>query len=98
MSSPRTLFEKIWADHVIVVSPQGEELLYVDFNLINEGQSFLAFDQLRMEGRTSRCPQQHLAVTDHYLPTINRALGTAGMANPEIRRVVEMLDENCDGI
>jgi len=32
---------------VIVVSPQGEELLYVDFNLINEGQSFLAFDQLR---------------------------------------------------
>jgi 3-isopropylmalate/(R)-2-methylmalate dehydratase large subunit len=61
----RTLFDKIWAGHVIVTSPQGEELLYVDFNLINEGQSFLAFDQLRMEGRTSRRPQQHLAVTDH---------------------------------
>jgi 3-isopropylmalate/(R)-2-methylmalate dehydratase large subunit len=90
----RTLFDKIWAGHVIVTSPQGEELLYVDFNLINEGQSFLAFDQLRMEGRTSRRPQQHLAVTDHYLPTINRALGPAGMPNPEIRRVVEMLDEN----
>ena len=90
----RTLFEKLWADHVIVVSPQGEELLYVDFNLINEGQSFLAFDQLRMEGRSSRRPQQHLAVTDHYLPTINRDRGTAGMPNPEIRRVVEMLDEN----
>jgi 3-isopropylmalate/(R)-2-methylmalate dehydratase large subunit len=90
----RTLFDKIWSDHVIVVSPQGEELLYVDFNLINEGQSFLAFDQLRIEGRTSRHPQQHLAVTDHYLPTINRSLGTAGMPNPEIRRVVEMLDEN----
>ena len=94
MSAPRTLFEKIWSDHVIVVSPQGEELLYVDFNLINEGQSFLAFDQLRMEGRQSRCPQQHLAVTDHYLPTVNRERGTDGMANPEIRRVVEMLDEN----
>jgi 3-isopropylmalate/(R)-2-methylmalate dehydratase large subunit len=92
--SPRTLFEKIWSDHVIVVSPQGEALLYVDFNLINEGQSFLAFDQLRMEGRTARRPQQHLAVTDHYLPTINRDRGTAGMANSEIRRVVEMLDEN----
>jgi 3-isopropylmalate/(R)-2-methylmalate dehydratase large subunit len=89
-----TLFEKIWAEHVIVVSPQGEELLYVDFNMINEGQSFLAFDQLRMEGRTSRRPQQHLAVTDHYLPTINRDRGTAGMPNPEIRRVVEMMDEN----
>src|SRR5215470_7179986 len=90
----QTLFDKIWSDHVIVVSPQGEELLYVDFNLINEGQSFLAFDQLRIEGRTSRRPQQHLAVTDHYLPTINRSLGSAGIANPEIRRVVEMLDEN----
>jgi 3-isopropylmalate/(R)-2-methylmalate dehydratase large subunit len=94
MTTPRTLFEKIWADHVIVKSPQGEELLYVDFNLINEGQSFLAFDQLRIEGRPSRRPQQHLAVTDHYLPTVNRALGTAGMPNPEIRRVVEMMDEN----
>jgi 3-isopropylmalate/(R)-2-methylmalate dehydratase large subunit len=79
---------------VIVVSPQGEDLLYVDFNLINEGQSFLAFDQLRIEGRGSRRPQQHLAVTDHYLPTINRSLGSAGIANPEIRRVVEMMDEN----
>jgi 3-isopropylmalate/(R)-2-methylmalate dehydratase large subunit len=90
----RTLFEKVWSDHVVVVSPQGEELLYVDFNLINEGQSFLAFDQLRIERRECRRPAQHLAVTDHYLPTINRARGTAGMANPEIRRVVEMLDEN----
>src|SRR5262245_27200056 len=94
MTGPRTLFEKTWSEHVIMVSPQGEELLYVDFNLINEGQSFLAFDQLRMEGRTSRCPERNLAVTDHYLPTINRAAGTAGMSNPEIRRVVEMLDEN----
>jgi len=92
--SHRTLFEKIWSDHMIVTSPQGEDLLYVDFNLINEGQSFLAFDQLRIEGRGARRPRQHLAVTDHYLPTTNRSLGPAGMPNPEIRRVVEMLDEN----
>jgi len=94
MSKARTLFEKIWSEHEIILSPQGETLLYVDFNLINEGQSFLAFDQLRLEGRQSRRPEQHLAVTDHYLPTINRNLGTAGMPNPEIRRVVEMLDDN----
>src|ERR1700682_650900 len=94
MTTPRTLFEKIWSDHVIVVSPQGEALLYVDFNLINEGQSFLAFDQLRIERRQARRPEQHLAVTDHYLPTVNRERGTAGMANAEIRRVVEMMDEN----
>ena len=66
--SPRTLFAKIWSDHVIVVSPQGEALLYVDFNLINEGQSFLAFDQLRMEGRTARRPQQHLAAAGVLYP------------------------------
>jgi 3-isopropylmalate/(R)-2-methylmalate dehydratase large subunit len=94
MNAQRTLFDKLWSDHVIVVSPQGEDLLYVDFNLINEGQSFLAFDQLRIEGRSASRPQQHLAVTDHYLPTINRSLGPAAMPNPEIRRVVEMLDEN----
>jgi 3-isopropylmalate/(R)-2-methylmalate dehydratase large subunit len=94
MNGARTLFDKIWSEHVIVVSPQGEDLLYADFNLINEGQSFLAFDQLRIEGRMPRRPQQHLAVTDHYLPTINRSLGSAGISNPEIRRVVEMLDEN----
>jgi 3-isopropylmalate/(R)-2-methylmalate dehydratase large subunit len=82
--SGRTLFEKVWCDHVIVRSPQGEELLYVDYNMINEGQSFLAFDQLRMEGRTARRPEQHLAVTDHYLPTINRDRGPAGIANSEI--------------
>src|ERR1700734_1046578 len=93
MTMQRTLFEKIWSDHVVVVSPQGEALLYVDFNLINEGQSFLAFDQLRIEGRQSRRPEQHLAVTDHYLPTINRERGTAGMPNAEIRRVVKMMDE-----
>src|SRR5262249_43622355 len=90
----RTLFEKAWSEHVIVTSPQGEDLLYVDFNLINEGQSFLAFDQLRKEGRRARRLQQHLAVTDHYLPTVNRSLGPAGISNAEIRRVVEMLDEN----
>ena len=47
MSRGRTLLDKVWSEHVIASSPQGEDLLYVDFNLINEGQSFLAFDQLR---------------------------------------------------
>jgi 3-isopropylmalate/(R)-2-methylmalate dehydratase large subunit len=94
MPVPRTLFGKIWDDHVVVSSPQGEDLLYVDFNYINEGQSFLAFDQLRLEGRKSARPQQHLAVTDHYLPTINRQAGIEGIVNPEIRNVVSMMANN----
>jgi 3-isopropylmalate/(R)-2-methylmalate dehydratase large subunit len=89
-----TIFEKVWNEHTIVRSPGGEDLLYVDFNMMNEGGAFLAFDQLRLEGRKVRRPSQHLAITDHYLPTTNRAAGPAGIANMEIRRVVEMLDEN----
>ena len=94
MPAAKTLFGKVWDDHVIVTSPQGEDLLYVDFNYINEGQSFLDFDQLRLEGRKSARPQQHLAVTDHYLPTINRQAGIEGIANPEIRNVVSMMANN----
>ncbi len=94
MNSPRTILDKIWDTHVIVPRPGGEELLSVDLNLIHEGGTFLAFDELRAEGRKVRKPEQILAITDHYLPTVNRAAGFAGIANPEIRRVVEMLDEN----
>lgn len=94
MSEKKTLFRKVWDQHVIVTSPQGEDLLYVDFNFINEGQSFLAFDQLRIEGRHSYRPHQHLSVTDHYLPTKNREQGPAGIADKEIRNVVEMLANN----
>ena len=51
MQQAATMFEKIWADHVIVAAPEGEDLLYVDLNFMNEGGAFLAFDQLRLEGR-----------------------------------------------
>jgi 3-isopropylmalate/(R)-2-methylmalate dehydratase large subunit len=91
---PETLFEKVWNDHVVVTSPAGEDLLYVDFNYINEGGSFLAFDQLRLEGRKAFRPGQHLAITDHYLPTTGRAAGIEGIPNPEIRKVVAMMANN----
>jgi 3-isopropylmalate/(R)-2-methylmalate dehydratase large subunit len=93
MSLPKTLLEKVWDAHAIVAGA-GEDLLYVDLNLINEGGAFLAFDQLRMERRQVRRPAQNLAVTDHYLPTRNRAAGIAGIENREIRNVVEMQDRN----
>jgi 3-isopropylmalate/(R)-2-methylmalate dehydratase large subunit len=49
---------------------------------------------MRIMGRTVRKPRQNIAITDHYLPTLNRAAGLAGIANPEIRRVIEMQEEN----
>lgn len=97
MKRPLTLFERIWARHVIVpnaANPGGEELLFVDKNLVHEGGTFLAFDQMRSEGRTVRKPKQTLAVTDHYLPSTGRATAPGSIANPEIRRVVEALDHN----
>ena len=91
---PRTMFQKIWDRHVVAQAPEGEELLFVDRSLIIEGNAFLGFDQLRLAGRTVRKPRQNLAITDHYLPTLNRAAGMDGFTNPEIRRVVEMQNEN----
>src|SRR5881227_2892271 len=81
MSEPRTLLDKIWSEHVIVPRPGGEELLFVDLNLVHEGG-------------TVRKPKQNLAVTDHYVPSVNRAAGSAGIANPAIRSVVEWLAQN----
>ena len=94
MSEPRTMLDKVWAQHVIVARPGGEELLFVDLNLVHEGGTFLAFDQMRAEGRKVRKLKQTLAVTDHYLPSLNRAAGAAGIANPEIRNVVVWLDQH----
>ena len=91
---PQSLFEKIWRNHVILEQPSGETLLYIDRNLLHEGGSFLAFDQMRIEGRKVRRPQQNLAITDHYLPTLNRAAGADGIVHPDIRNVVQMLDRN----
>jgi 3-isopropylmalate/(R)-2-methylmalate dehydratase large subunit len=88
------MLDRIWAEHVIVARPGSEELLFVDLNLVHEGGTFLAFDQLRIEGRSVRRPAQTLAVTDHYLPSTNRSAGVAAIANPAIRNVVEWLDQN----
>lgn len=91
---PRTMLDRIWGEHVILPRPGGEELLYVDLNLVHEGGTFLAFDALRSEGRGVRKPHATLAVTDHYLPSTNRAAGLAGIAQPDIRNVVAWIAEN----
>ena len=92
--SPRTLFDKIWDLHVIAQPPgSNESLLYVDWNLVHEGP-FYAFDGLRQEGREVRRPLQTLAFADHYVPTLTRAGGTAGIADPEVRTMIEQLEQN----
>ena len=88
----RTLFEKIWDEH-IVASPEGEPtLLYIDLHLVHEVTSPQAFDGLRLNGRTVRRPDRTLATADHNVPT--DPISTP-VNDPVSRRQLEALEENC---
>jgi 3-isopropylmalate/(R)-2-methylmalate dehydratase large subunit len=95
MSSPKTLFEKIWQRHHIHTTEAGDHLLYVDRLLIHEGP-FYAFDGLRRDKRTVRRPRQIFAFPDHYVPTVvrEREQGLEGITDPEMRVMVEQLARN----
>jgi 3-isopropylmalate/(R)-2-methylmalate dehydratase large subunit len=69
MTSPKTLFEKVWQQH-LVVEPAGEpSILYIDLHLVHEVTSPQAFDGLRMTGRKLRRPDRTVATVDHNVPT-----------------------------
>src|SRR5438309_1654951 len=69
MSAPKTLFEKVWQQH-LVAEPAGEpSLLYIDLHLIHQVTSPQAFDGLRLAGRKLRRPDRHIATVDHNVPT-----------------------------
>jgi len=67
--TPKTLFEKVWHQH-LVVEPAGEpSILYIDLHLVHEVTSPQAFDGLRMTGRKLRRPDRTIATVDHNVPT-----------------------------
>ncbi len=68
MFTPRTMFEKIWARHVVAEGPGGHVLLYIDRHLLHEGTT-AAFGRLARSGRTVRRPDLSFATADHYLLT-----------------------------
>ena len=70
--APRTLYEKIWAAHVVEDRDDGTSLVYIDRHLVHEVTSPQAFEALRLAGRTVRRPDLTLAVPDHNLPTTAR--------------------------
>ncbi len=94
MSSPRTLFAKIWDAHVIMQKPDGDALIHIDRNFVHEG-SFHAFGALAKEGRKVRKPRQNFAVADHYVPTVNRDQGLAAVEDDDARHMIGLLEENC---
>src|SRR5437763_6228371 len=92
MSEKRTLFEKVWDEHV-VTSPTGQSpLLYIDLHLVHEVTSPQAFDGLRAAGRPVRQPQRTVATVDHNIPTTPR--GTP-ITDPIAARQIQALQQNC---
>ncbi|TYO90200.1 3-isopropylmalate dehydratase large subunit [Oceanicella actignis] len=93
-SAPRTLYDKIWDDHVVDQAEDGTCLLYIDRHLVHEVTSPQAFEGLRMAGRKVRRPDATVAVPDHNVPTTpDRA---KGIENEESRIQVETLKRNAE--
>src|SRR6202453_2883294 len=90
MAQPRTMYDKIWDDHVIETSG-GTSLIYIDRHLVHEVTSPQAFEGLRLSGRKVRAPEKTLAVVDHNIQTTDRS---GGIADPESRLQVEQMAEN----
>ncbi|GGF07215.1 3-isopropylmalate dehydratase large subunit [Stappia taiwanensis] len=91
MSTSRTLYDKIWDDHVVDTQDDGTALLYIDRHLVHEVTSPQAFEGLRMTGRAVRQPAKTLAVVDHNVPTTDRS---HGIDDPESALQVDTLAKN----
>ena len=91
MSKPRTLYDKIWEDHLVDEQPDGTCLIYVDRHLVHEVTSPQAFEGLRLAGRKVRAPDKTLCVVDHNVPTSDRNLPNP---DPESAAQIAYLAEN----
>ena len=87
----KTLFEKIWNEHVVVQDIDKPSLLYIDLHLIHEVTSPQAFDGLRNTNRKLRRPELTIATVDHNVPTKDRHLPIADQIS---RTQIEYLDRN----
>ncbi len=91
MPKPRTLYDKIWTDHLVDEQPDGTCLIYVDRHLVHEVTSPQAFEGLRLTGRKVRAPEKTLCVVDHNVPTTDRNLPNP---DPESAAQIAYLAEN----
>jgi len=90
---PKTLYDKIWEDHLVHVQSDGTSLVYVDRHLVHEVTSPQAFEGLRLKKRKVRQPQLTLAVPDHNVPTTDRS---KGIDDKESKIQVDTLRTNCE--
>ncbi len=87
----KTLFEKIWDEHVVNVMDDGTTLLYIDRHLVHEVTSPQAFEGLRLVKRSLRRPDLTFATMDHNVPTLNRER----IDDPVSKAQIEALERNC---
>jgi 3-isopropylmalate/(R)-2-methylmalate dehydratase large subunit len=92
MTTPKTLYQKIWDSHVVHEQSGQPALIYIDRHLIHEGTSPQAFAGLRAEGRKVRRPDLTFAVMDHSVPTTDRTLP---IIDTDARLQFEALEKNC---
>ena len=91
--APRTLYDKLWDEHVVHTEEDGTSVLYIDRHLVHEVTSPQAFEGLDLAGRKVWRLSANLAVSDHNVPTTDRS---QGIADPVSRLQVDTLDRNCD--
>jgi 3-isopropylmalate/(R)-2-methylmalate dehydratase large subunit len=92
MPEMRTLFEKVWDEHIVCSPPGRLPLLYIDLHLVHEVTSPQAFDGLRAAGRPVRQPNRTVATVDHNIPTEPR--GTP-ITDPIAALQIQALQKNC---
>lgn len=89
---PRTLFEKIWDEHVVHAEEGRQTILYIDLHLVHEVTSPQAFEGLRLAGRQVRRPERTVATADHNVPTTDRSLP---ILDPISKQQIDALRTNC---
>ena len=89
----RTLYDKLWDEHVVRTEDDGTALLYIDRHLVHEVTSPQAFDGIEQAGRKVWRVSANLAVSDHNVPTTDRS---HGISDPISKLQVDTLDANCD--
>ncbi len=89
---PRTMFEKIWDQHVVEQKEGKPAIIYIDLHLVHEVTSPQAFEGLRLAGRKLRRPDLTMAVMDHNVPTTDRSLP---IQDPIAKKQIDTLAKNC---
>ncbi|MDL1860238.1 3-isopropylmalate dehydratase large subunit [Betaproteobacteria bacterium PRO7] len=94
MAAARTLYDKLWDEHVVHAEPDGTTILYIDRHLVHEVTSPQAFEGLRIAGRKPWRASSIVATADHNTPTTDWERGLDGVTDPTSREQIVTLDAN----